>query len=231
MVSLLKAESITKVFTLAGRELEVLKGISLEVQKGEFLSLTGKSGSGKTTLMNILGCLDLPTLGNYFLEDKSVIHLSSDELAHIRNKKIGFVFQQFNLLPDLNALDNVALPQLYAGISEAQAREKAAYFLDLVDLSERLDHYPYQLSGGQQQRVAIARALVNDPLLILADEPTGNLDSKTGDKIFQLFVDLNTNKNITIVIVTHDQLLAEKTNRVIRLVDGQVAEDVPGVVK
>jgi putative ABC transport system ATP-binding protein len=175
--------------------------------------------------MNIIGCLDQPTTGSYLIEGTDVSHFSSDELAHIRNAKIGFIFQKFNLLPELTALDNVALPQLYAGKSEDEARDAAEKALAIVDLSDRLHHYPYQLSGGQQQRVAIARALVNDPAIILADEPTGNLDSKTGALIFDSFLHLNKEHKKTIILITHDAELANKTSRIIKLFDGKLAED------
>ena len=193
--------------------------------KSVVIWFTGLSGSGKSTLMHLLGCLDIPTSGEYFLDDKDVTKMTKDELAHIRNHKIGFVFQKFYLLPDLNAVDNVALPQLYAGKSENIAKQEANKLLDLVELGNRKHHYPFQLSGGQQQRVAIARSLVNNPSIILADEPTGNLDSKTGNSIMNLFKELNVKKNTTIILVTHEHEIAEKTNRIITLLDGQIKHD------
>lgn len=221
----LEAKNISKTFYTGDIAHDVLIDISFAIDEGEFLAITGPSGSGKSTLMNIIGCLDQPTTGTYAIEGTDVSHFSSDELAHIRNTKIGFIFQKFNLLPDLTALDNVALPQLYGGKSEDEARAEAQKTLAIVDLSDRLHHYPYQLSGGQQQRVAIARALINDPAIILADEPTGNLDSKTGALIFDSFLHLNKDHKKTIILITHDTGLAEKTNRIIKLFDGKLAED------
>ena len=221
----LEAQHISKTFYTGDIALTVLSDISFSINEGEFLAITGPSGSGKSTLMNIIGCLDQPTTGSYLIEGTDVSHFTSDELAHIRNAKVGFVFQKFNLLPDLTALDNVALPQLYAGTSESEARLAAQKMLELVELSDRLHHYPYQLSGGQQQRVAIARALINNPAIILADEPTGNLDSKTGELIFESFLKLNREQKQTIIIITHDLGLAQKTSRIIKLFDGKLAED------
>jgi putative ABC transport system ATP-binding protein len=221
----LEARNISKTFYTGDIAHDVLIDISFTINEGEFLAITGPSGSGKSTLMNIIGCLDQPTTGSYAIEGTDVSHFSSDELAHIRNAKIGFIFQKFNLLADLTALDNVALPQLYAGKSEEEARASAQKSLEMVELSDRLHHYPYQLSGGQQQRVAIARALVNDPAIILADEPTGNLDSKTGELIFASFLRLNKEHKKTIILITHDPGLAQKTNRIIKLFDGKLAED------
>jgi putative ABC transport system ATP-binding protein len=209
-------------------ELTVLKGISLNIDKGEFVAITGFSGSGKSTLMHLLGCLDIATSGEYFLDGINASTANRDELARIRNQKIGFVFQKFHLLPDLTALDNVALPRLYAGIPEEQAREEAAKLLKMVNLENRMDHYPYQISGGQQQRVAVARSLVNNPSIILADEPTGNLDTATGNTILEIFKELNTNKGVTIIIVTHEPSIAAKTKRIIELVDGNIISDRAG---
>lgn len=206
-------------------DLTVLKGIDLIINHGEFVALTGQSGSGKSTLMHLLGCLDAPTSGEYFIEERNVALSSKDELAAIRNAKIGFVFQKFYLLADHTALDNVALPQLYAGIDENTARKNAAQFLKQVDLEKRIDHYPYQLSGGQQQRVAIARALSNNPSIILADEPTGNLDSATGDIIMDLFKQLNEQHNVTIILVTHEPDIAKKAKRIVELRDGLIIGD------
>jgi len=225
-MKLLELKDITKSFPLGNQTLTVLKDISFSVDHGQLMSITGPSGSGKSTLMHLIGCLDTPTSGTYLLEDKNVSHLNPDQLAHIRNEFIGFVFQRFYLLPDLNALDNVALPQLYANKSEAQARKAAKATLESVGLGDRLYHYPNQLSGGQSQRVAIARALVNNPPLILADEPTGNLDSKTSQQIMDIFTELNKTKKVTIIIVTHDIEVAEETNRIIKLLDGKMIDDI-----
>jgi putative ABC transport system ATP-binding protein len=221
----IEAKGIAKTFYTGDIAHTVLSDASFTIDEGELLAITGPSGSGKSTLMNIIGCLDRPTEGQYLIDGYDVAHLSSDELAHIRNAKIGFVFQKFNLLPDLTALDNVALPQLYDSASEEQARKAAEEMLTLVDLADKLHHYPYQLSGGQQQRVAIARALVNNPAIILADEPTGNLDSKTGELIMNIFMKLNSEQKKTIIIVTHDAGLAQKTNRIIKLLDGKIVSD------
>ncbi len=213
---------------MGDNELKVLKGVSLSIDKGEFVAITGFSGSGKSTLMHLLGCLDVASSGEYFLDGTNVSTANDDELADIRNQKIGFVFQKFHLLPDLTTLDNVALPQLYAGVKESLAREKAAKLLDLVGLSHRMDHYPYQISGGQQQRVAVARSLINNPSIILADEPTGNLDTATGNTILQVFRELNANQGVTIIIVTHEPSIAAKTRRIIELVDGNIISDRAG---
>jgi len=225
-MKLIEIKDLTKTFTMAESKLTVLKGISFTVKQGELLSITGQSGSGKSTLMHLIGCLDTPTSGTYLLEGNNVSTMTPDQLAHIRNKLIGFVFQRFYLLPDLTALDNVALPQLYAGSSEKNARTHAREVLELVGLGDRMFHFPNQLSGGQQQRVAIARAMVNNPPLILADEPTGNLDSKTGEDIMKGFIELNRTKKVTIILVTHDLDLAQKTNRIIKLLDGVIVEDI-----
>lgn len=225
-MKLLELKDITKSFPLGDQILTVLKDISFSVDHGELMSITGPSGSGKSTLMHLIGCLDTPTSGTYLLEDRNVSNLNPDQLAHIRNEFIGFVFQRFYLLPDLNALDNVALPQLYANKNETQARDIAKSTLESVGLGDRLYHYPNQLSGGQSQRVAIARALVNNPPLILADEPTGNLDSKTSQQIMDIFTELNKTKKVTIIIVTHDIEVAEETNRIIKLLDGKMIDDI-----
>ncbi len=221
----LKADNISKAFSIDGRSLLVLQNISCSIEKGEFLAITGPSGSGKSTLMNILGCLDVPTSGTYLIDGRDTAEMSSDQLAFVRNKHVGFVFQTFNLLSDITALENVALPQLYAGKSEEEARKAAQNVLDQVGLSERMHHHPLQLSGGEQQRVAIARALVNKPAIILADEPSGNLDSKTGNLIMDIFTDLNIKEQITVIIVTHNLSLANKTRRIIKLRDGKIIED------
>ena len=189
------------------------------------MAITGKSGSGKTTLMNILGCLDTPTSGQYFIDNEDISKKNIDELAHIRNKKIGFVFQRFNLLQDMTAAENIALPLLYAGKNEQESLKRAHELLDIVGLDHRVKHFPTELSGGEQQRVAVARSLANNPSILLADEPTGNLDSATGEKILSLFKKLNSEKGVTIVIITHDQHVAEETNRIVKLLDGKIIDD------
>jgi putative ABC transport system ATP-binding protein len=206
----------------------VLKGISLQIKKGEYVALMGPSGSGKSTLMNILGCLDTPTSGNYILNGKNVSQMHDNELAEIRNKEIGFVFQTFNLMPRTTALDNVALPMVYAGFSKQERRKRAKEVLEQVNLGDRMDHHPNQLSGGQRQRVAIARALVNHPSIILADEPTGNLDSKTSVEIMKLFGEIHNNGN-TVILVTHEEDIAAYAHRVIRLRDGVIESDAPNL--
>ncbi|MBI5400298.1 ABC transporter ATP-binding protein [Candidatus Saganbacteria bacterium] len=205
-------------------EVNALRGINLLVARGEFLSIMGPSGCGKSTLMHILGCLDRPTSGHVHLDEVDVDELDDNSLAEIRNKKVGFVFQTFNLLPKLNAIENVELPLIYAGIGFDNRRKKAAELLKVVGLKERMFHKPSELSGGQSQRVAIARALANDPSIILADEPTGNLDSKSGDEIINLFQELNK-RGITLIIVTHDQEIADHSKRIVRLRDGLVVSD------
>jgi putative ABC transport system ATP-binding protein len=214
---------ITKVYTMGEVEVNALRGVSLKIYEGEFLSIMGPSGSGKSTLMNIIGCLDQPSSGSFFLDSEDVSRLSERQLARIRNKKIGFVFQSFNLLKRTTALRQVELPLVYAGASGRSKKAKAA--LESVGLGQRLDHLPSELSGGQQQRVAIARALVNEPSLILADEPTGNLDSRSGMEVMQIFQRLNREQGITTVFVTHDPWIARHTRRVIMLRDGQVVAD------
>lgn len=221
---LIKISNIKRDFVLGNEIVYVLKGIDLQINKGEYVALMGPSGSGKSTLMNLLGCLDTPTSGTYILNGKDVSQMKDDELAEIRNKEIGFVFQTFNLLPRTTALDNVALPMIYAGYSKSERNERATEVLKQVNLADRMDHQPNQLSGGQRQRVAVARALVNKPSIILADEPTGNLDSKTSVEIMKLFGDIHASGN-TVILVTHEEEIAAYANRVIRLRDGLIESD------
>ena len=222
--SLINIKNIKRDFVLGNEIVYVLKGIDLQINKGEYVALMGPSGSGKSTLMNLLGCLDTPTSGSYILNGKDVSQMRDDELAEIRNKEIGFVFQTFNLLPRTTALDNVALPMIYAGFSKSERKTRATEVLEQVNLADRMDHQPNQLSGGQRQRVAIARALVNKPSIILADEPTGNLDSKTSLEIMKLFGDIHANGN-TVILVTHEEEIAAYAHRVIRLRDGLIESD------
>ena len=203
----------------------MLFDINLEIRSGEFIAIMGQSGSGKSTLMNILGCLDVPTSGNYWLAGRNVASLSNNELAHVRNCSIGFVFQGFNLLKRITALDNVAIPLLYAGMNRKESRKRALTLLQQTGLGQFTLHYPNQLSGGQQQRVAISRALINQPQLILADEPTGNLDTQTSHEIMTLFKQLNENQGISIILVTHEDDIASYANRLIRLKDGHIIQD------
>ncbi len=221
MDQVILATDLTKVYKMGAMEVRALNGVSLSIQRGEVVAIMGPSGSGKSTLMNILGCLDQPTGGEYTLDGESVSKLNDDQLAGIRNRKVGFVFQSFNLLPRASALSNVELPLRYAG-QQSDRREKARAALDAVGLSDRVLHRPTELSGGQQQRVAIARALVNNPAIIMADEPTGNLDSKVGQEIMQLLLNLNRELGTTLIIITHDQNISSQTGRVIRLRDGLV---------
>ena len=225
-MSLIKITNIKRDFVLGNEIIHVLKGIDLNINKGEYVALMGPSGSGKSTLMNILGCLDTPTSGQYILNGKDVSQMSDDNLAEIRNKEIGFVFQTFNLLPRTTALNNVALPMIYAGYSKSERSARAEEFLNQVGLKDRMDHEPNQLSGGQRQRVAVARALVNRPSIILADEPTGNLDSKTSVEIMNLFNEIHANGN-TVILVTHEEDIAAYAHRIIRLRDGIVESDKP----
>ncbi|HMR67180.1 MAG TPA: ABC transporter ATP-binding protein [Anaerolineae bacterium] len=220
-----KAVDLTKTYIMGEVEVQALQGASLQVQSGELLAIMGPSGSGKSTLMNILGCLDQPTSGHYYLEDVNVAQLSDTKLAQIRGKRIGFVFQSFNLLPRTSALANVELPLVYMGVGRGERRRRSITALELVGLGDRAHHKPNELSGGQQQRVAIARALVTDPAIIMADEPTGNLDSKSSEEIMGIFQHLNEVRGITIIFVTHEPDIAEHTRRVVRLADGVIVED------
>ena len=222
---IIKTENLTKDYETGTQVVSALKGNNLSVEKGEFLSIMGPSGSGKTTLMNIIGCLDSPTNGSYYLNDKSVSKLDDDELAKIRNEEIGFVFQSFHLLARNTAFDNVMLPLKYAGLSKEEATKRSNNVLDLVGLSSRSKHTPAELSGGQQQRVAIARALVNEPSILFADEPTGNLDSKTGQDVMKIFKDLNENGQ-TIILITHEDSIAKQSNRIITIMDGLIKSDL-----
>jgi putative ABC transport system ATP-binding protein len=224
-MALIEARKLTKVYSLGDVEVRALDGISTAIEKGEFVSIMGQSGSGKSTFMNVLGCLDTPTDGHYLLDGVDTGHLSRDELAEIRNKKIGFVFQGFNLLSRTSAVENVELPLLYDGSPARERHERARGALKSVGLEGREDHHPNQLSGGQQQRVAIARALVNDAPIILADEPTGNLDTKTSVEIMELFVKLNQESHITVILVTHESDIAAFSKRIIRFSDGHIVSD------
>jgi putative ABC transport system ATP-binding protein len=223
-MALIEARGLTKVYAMGDQTVHALRGVSLDIAEGEFVAIMGASGSGKSTLMNILGCLDLPTSGAYHLAGEAVEGMGSDQLASIRNRRIGFVFQQFNLLPRTSALENVELPMVYSGVKSAARRERALAALRKVGLGERSRHTPAELSGGQQQRVAIARALVNDPQLILADEPTGALDSQTSEDIMRLLADLNAH-GMTVVIVTHEADIAAWARRKIVFRDGMIVED------
>jgi len=218
---ILQTRNVSKVYYLEGQEVQALNNISIEIKKGEFISIIGPSGSGKSTLMHIIGLLDVPTSGMVILEGKDVTKYSEKELAYLRNKYIGFVFQQFNLLSRISAMENVELPMVYGGIPAKEREKKARQMLELMGLGDRLFHHPNQLSGGQQQRVAIARSLVMDPSIILADEPTGNLDSKTGKDILKLLADLNR-RGHTVVLVTHDPTVAAQAKRQIKIQDGEV---------
>ncbi len=223
MSAVIQIENVTKEYQMGEIKVAALRGVSLAIERGEMVAIIGPSGSGKSTLMNIIGCLDTPTSGNYILDGVLVSSLTDDAQADIRNQKIGFVFQQFNLLPRTPALDQVELPMVYAGVPDRRARALAA--LEAVGLNERVHHRPNELSGGQQQRVAIARALVNHPSIILADEPTGNLDSKSGAEIMSIFKSLNREQGMTIVLVTHDPSIAAQAQRTIRLRDGLVVQE------
>jgi putative ABC transport system ATP-binding protein len=224
-MALIEVKDVRKVYRMDGVEFEALKGVSFSVEKGEFVIIMGPSGSGKSTLMHILGALDVPTSGSYLLDGREITDMTRDELARVRNAKIGFIFQGFNLLPRMNAMENVELPMLYAGLPKAERKRKAGEALELVGLLDWADHRPNQLSGGQQQRVAIARALVNDAPLLLADEPTGSLDSKTGAQVMEMLVSLNEKRGITVVLVTHDSNIASYGKRVIGVLDGLISSD------
>ena len=222
---IIETNNLKRLFQVGSETVEALKGINLSVEKGEFVSIMGPSGSGKTTLMNIIGCLDTPSEGTYYLNNQLVNELDDDELASIRNKEIGFVFQSFHLLAKNSALNNVMLPMKYAGVKESEAEKRAINVLDKVGLSDRTSHAPSELSGGQQQRVAIARALVNNPSIIFADEPTGNLDSQTGDDVMNLFKELNS-QGQTIILITHEEDVARQSKRIINIRDGLIESDL-----
>lgn len=224
-MSLIEVRELTKRYTMGDNIINAVDNISFSIRRGEFVAVMGPSGSGKSTFMNIVGCLDKPTRGNYFLEGTDVGRLSRDELAVIRNRKIGFVFQGFNLLARTTALENAELPLLYNGTSAKERKQKAIAALRVVGLEDRMDHHPNQLSGGQQQRLAIARAIVNDAPILLADEPTGNLDTKTSAEIMDLFVNLNATAEMTVIIVTHEHSIAAYGKRVIRFLDGKIISD------
>ncbi len=226
MTALIKCQDLKKQYQMGSVTIDALKNINLEINHGEYVAILGPSGSGKSTLMNIIGCLDKTTTGHYYLQQRDVTALTKNELAEVRNKTIGFIFQSFNLLPHASALENVALPLVYSGTRLQDRRQKATQMLTHVGLADRMQHMPSELSGGQRQRVAIARALITSPDLLLADEPTGNLDSKTGDEIIGLFEAL-ASEGKTVIIVTHDEQLAKRTQRIIRILDGEIIYDKP----
>jgi len=224
--NIILVEKLTKTYVMGAQTLHALREISFNIKKNEYVALMGPSGSGKSTLMNILGCLDSPTSGSYYLNQTNVSQMKDADLAIVRNKEIGFVFQTFNLLPRISALDNVAIPLIYAGITKKERLERAKHVLQMVGLADRMDHRPNELSGGQRQRVAIARAIVNNPAIILADEPTGNLDSKTSVEIMSIFSEIHRAGN-TVILVTHEPDIAEYAHRIIRLKDGLIENDQP----
>jgi putative ABC transport system ATP-binding protein len=227
----IKLRDVTKVYEMGTQEVHALRGVSIDVQRGEALAIMGPSGSGKSTLMNVIGCLDQPTSGQYLLDGEDVSQMSEDELADVRNRRVGFIFQSFNLLARTTAQENVQLPLVYAGTTLKMRRERATEVLRAVGLGERLDHMPNELSGGQQQRVAIARALVNRPSIILADEPTGNLDSKSGKEVMKILMELNREQSMTMILVTHDPRLTQYVSRVLKLFDGKIqGEEAGGLV-
>ena len=226
---MIQIDELTKVFKMGEIEIHALDGVSFSIEKGEMLSIMGPSGSGKSTLMSIVGCLDVPTSGSYVLDGSPVEKMNDTQLADVRNRKIGFVFQQFNLLSRTSALENVELPLTYNGLGARAVKEKALKALELVGLKDRVKHHPSELSGGQQQRVAIARALANDPAILIADEPTGALDSKTGAEIMELFQSLHRDIGQTVIMVTHDSFIARHTNRIIHLADGLITSDAPNL--
>ena len=228
MEKVIEMTSLTKIYRSGPQSVVALEGVSFAIRRGEYVAIMGPSGSGKSTLMHILGCLDVPTAGEYCLEGRSVAGLGEDALAEVRNRKIGFVFQSFNLLPRYDALENVALPLVYAGVGKAERRERALHALERVGLLERASHRPGELSGGQRQRVAVARALVTRPSLILSDEPTGNLDTATSDEVMRLFGAVHAEGN-TIVLVTHEDDIARHAHRIIRLRDGHIESDTPNM--
>ena len=226
MPPLVELEDIYKIYYMGDSEVHALDGISLKIEKGEFVAIIGKSGSGKSTCMNIIGCLDVATKGTYRLNGKNISNYTDDELAEVRNKMLGFIFQQYNLLPKLTLLENVALPLLYAGVNDSEQKERALRSLDRVGLKDKAKNFPSQLSGGQQQRASIARALAGNPSVILADEPTGALDSKTGREVMQFLQELHREGN-TIVLITHDNSIAAQAQRVVRITDGKIVYDGP----
>jgi putative ABC transport system ATP-binding protein len=223
---LIDIQDITKFYDMGEERVRALDGVTLQVARGEYVAIMGPSGSGKSTLMNLIGCLDTPTSGSYILNGREVARMTDDELAQIRNQEIGFVFQTFNLLPRTTALQQVELPLVYSGVPKKERRERAVRALEAVSLADRMGHHPNELSGGQRQRVAVARALINDPSILLADEPTGNLDSQTGSEIMTLFDELNGRGN-TIVLVTHEEDIAAHARRIVRLLDGRIRDDGP----
>jgi putative ABC transport system ATP-binding protein len=231
-MDLIQLTDIRKVYDLGEVKVEALRKVTLQIKQGEYVAMVGPSGSGKSTLMNVLGCLDRPTSGSYVLAGEEIARMSSNERALVRNRRIGFVFQNFNLLARTSALENVELPLLYAsGVSARQRHKRALELLERVGLGDRLDHHPGQLSGGQQQRVAIARALVNNPSILMCDEPTGNLDTRTSKEVIQLFRKLNDEQKITLILVTHDQAVASTARRIVVLRDGEIVEDSTDIAK